>query len=174
METWGVTIGSLQFNIVDVIIISLLFLSAVLGAFKGFANEFASRFGFIIAVFVSALFNALVGRLIFQTFAPPLLWSSFLAFMAVFLVVYFVMLSLGNGLESLLTAMHLGWLDTILGLVLGAVQMALLITVVIYILSLQNILDLGTYFDSSELYTRYIIRVIEAGVESMNQAVSHV
>jgi len=171
METWGVTIGSLQFNIVDIIILSLLFLSAVLGAFKGFANEFASRFGFIIALFASALFNSLVGRLLYQTFALPLLWSSFIAFMVVFLVVYILMLSFGNGLESLLTAMHLGWLDTILGLVLGAVQMALLVTVVIYILSLQSILDLRVYFESSELYIRYLRQVIQIGIEFITRAV---
>lgn len=171
METWGVTIGSLQFNIADIIILSLLFLSAVLGAFKGFANEFASRFGFIVALFVSALFNSLVGRLLYQTFALPLLWSSFIAFMVVFLLVYILMLSFGNGLESVLTAMHLGWLDTILGLALGVLQMALLITVVIYVLSLQSILDLTVYFEMSELYTRYIRQVIQVGIEFITRAV---
>jgi len=91
--------------------------------------------------------------------------------MVVFLVVYILMLSFGNGLESLLTAMHLGWLDTILGLVLGAVQMALLVTVVIYILSLQSILDLRVYFESSELYIRYLRQVIQIGIEFITRAV---
>ncbi len=174
METWSLAIGSFQFNIVDVIIIALVFLSALLGAFKGFAREFASRFGFIIGVIAGALFNTIVARIIYQTFSLPILWSSFIAFMGVFLVTYIVMLSLGNGLDNLMTAIHFGWLDAILGLLLGAAEMLIIVTVIIYVLNLQSIIDLNGFLDGSEFYNRYIVHFIEKGLTSISQVVDNV
>ncbi len=174
METWSLTLGSFQLNIIDVIILGLVFLSAILGAFKGFAREFASRFGFIIGILVAGLFNTMAARLIWNTFSLPVLWSSFIAFLVVFLITYFIMLSLGNALESILDAIHFGWLDSILGLALGAAEMVVIVTIVIYVINLQSILDLSSYFTGSELYNRFIIHFIQGGLASVSQAVDHV
>ncbi len=174
MESWSFTVGAFQFNSVDVILIVLVFISSILGALKGFAKEFSSRFGFFIAIIVAGVFNTLVSGIVYETFNLPMLWSSFSAFLIVFVIAYIVMLSLGNFLEKALEVIHLGWLDAILGLVLGAVEMTAIVCFILYLLNLQSVIDLSVYLNGSEFYNRFLLQFIDVGLTTISEAVEHV
>ncbi len=66
------------------------------------------------------------------------------------------MLTLGTLLEKTLETIKLGWLDSILGLGLGVLEMFLVVTLIIYILDMQSIFNIYPYISNSEIYTRLI------------------
>ncbi|MDC7246221.1 MAG: CvpA family protein [Sphaerochaetaceae bacterium] len=163
-----------QFTAVDIIITVLLFMGAVLGAVKGFAREAATRFGFIIAILIAMLFTLSAGSLIGETFTLPPLWSAFIAFMVLFIIAYTVMLLLGGLLEKTLETIKLGWLDSLLGLVLGVVEMFIAVVFVIYLFDMQPVIDISKYLDTSELYRRIIVPIVPRLIEIFEGAVADV
>jgi membrane protein required for colicin V production len=142
--------------VLDIIIFGLLLIGAVLGALKGFAREASTRFGFIVAVFVALLFTQLGSNLLNETFSLSPLLSSLIAFLIFFTIAYILMLTLGTLLEKTLETIKLGWLDSILGLGLGVLEMFLVVTLIIYILDMQSIFNIYPYISNSEIYTRLI------------------
>ncbi|NCB01618.1 MAG: CvpA family protein [Spirochaetia bacterium] len=174
MNEWSLAIGIYNITVIDIIIIVLLIIGAVLGAVKGFAREASTRFGFIVAVFVAFLFTELGSTLIINTFNLPLLWSSFIAFLLIFIVAYTIMLTIGTLLEKTLETIKLGWLDSLLGLVLGFVEMFLAVTFIIYILDMQNVIDVYQYLSKSEIFTRIIEPNVPKGIEFLKGVIKDV
>jgi membrane protein required for colicin V production len=156
MNEWSIAIGIFNVTVLDIIIFGLLLIGAVLGALKGFAREASTRFGFIVAVFVALLFTQLGSNLLNETFSLSPLLSSLIAFLIFFTIAYILMLTLGTLLEKTLETIKLGWLDSILGLGLGVLEMFLVVTLIIYILDMQSIFNIYPYISNSEIYTRLI------------------
>ena len=156
MNEWSIAIGIFNVTVLDIIIFGLLLIGAVLGALKGFAREASTRFGFIVAVFVALLFTQLGSNLLNETFSLSPLLSALIAFLIFFTIAYILMLTLGTLLEKTLETIKLGWLDSILGLGLGVLEMFLVITLIIYILDMQSIFNIYPYISNSEIYTRLI------------------
>jgi membrane protein required for colicin V production len=170
MGEWSLAIGVFHFTVVDIIIFALLFMGAVLGAVKGFAREASTRFGFIIAILVAMLFTQSGSSLISSTFSLPPLWSSLITFLLLFIIAYSLMLLLGTVLEKTLETIKLGWLDSILGLLLGIIEMFIAITFVIYVFQMQPIIDISKFMNSSELYQRVINPLVPKILTYFNQA----
>ncbi len=156
MGEWSFALGSLHITGVDIIIFVLLLIGAILGALKGFAREASTRFGFIVAIFIALLFTQLGSDLVMRTFTLSPLWSAFIAFLVFFTIAYIFMLTLGTLLEKALETIKLAWLDSLLGLVLGLLEMFLTVTFIIYALDMQQIFDFNPYIQNSELYVRLI------------------
>ena len=68
MAEWSFSLGSFAFNVVDVVIIALAFMSAIAGAVRGFALEFSARAGFLVGFVVALIFSQLGANLVGDTF----------------------------------------------------------------------------------------------------------
>ncbi len=156
MGEWSFAVGIYNFTVIDIIIFALLFMGAVLGAVKGFAREASTRFGFIIAIFVAMIFTQSGSALIESTFSLSVLFSSLIAFLIIFIIAYTLMLLLGTILEKTLETIKLGWLDSLLGVVLGVIEMFIAITFIIYIFDKQPLFDVTRILGPSEIYRRLI------------------
>jgi len=174
MEVWSFTLGMYHVTVIDIIICVLLFMGAVLGAVKGFAREASSRFGFIIAIIVAMIFTLLASTLIGETFSLSQLWSSFIAFIILFIIAYTLMLLLGRVLESTLETIKLGWLDSLLGLILGMIEMFVVVVFVVYLFDMQPVINISRYLDTSEVYQRVIIQIIPKMIELFEGAAANV
>lgn len=174
MNEWSVAIGMLNITVVDIIIFALVLIGAILGALKGFAREASTRFGFIVAIFVALLFTQLVGNLLIDTFTLTPLWSAFIAFLVVFTIAYILMLTLGTLLEKALETIKLGWLDSLLGLVLGVIEMLLSVIFIIYVLDMQQVFDITPYIENSEIYVRLIAPYAQTIIDFLEGAFNNV
>ncbi|MHC1693246.1 MAG: CvpA family protein [Sphaerochaetaceae bacterium] len=165
MADWGITIGSYVFNIVDVIIVALAFMGAVAGGIRGFAMEFSSRAGFLIGLMVALVFTKTGTPIIVDTFGIPLFWCTLIAFTILFIIGYLLMMMAGTLLDKTLDALRLDWLDRLLGFFLGIAEILVLVAFIIYVLDLQQVIDVSQYIDSSVISERIIRPLTPKGVE---------
>ena len=156
MAAWGFALGPYVFNLVDVIIMVLAFMAAVVGAVRGFALEFSSRAGFLVGFVVALLFTRLGVNLFNETFDLNLLVSTLIVFVVLFIIGYIAMMMVGSLLDRTLDALGLEWLDRFLGLLLGVVEVAVVVAFVMYLLELQQVVDVSQYTDASVINQKLI------------------
>lgn len=118
-------------NAVDIAMLILLLLSAFSGFRRGFVLEIAGIFGAVVALGVAHLEYPDV-RATLQQFAPNSPWLTVVAYLIVFLVVWGAIVILARKIRSLLRLMMLGWLDRLGGALIGLIQGALLVELLLY------------------------------------------
>jgi membrane protein required for colicin V production len=121
-------------NLVDVVILVLLALSALLGFRSGFIQSICSLMGLIVGIAVASWH--------YQRFASelaPMVHSQALANAIWFcLIALAVMLAagvLGMLLRGFIRGVGLGWLDSLIGLVFGLIRGAVLATLCIVVMA---------------------------------------
>jgi membrane protein required for colicin V production len=167
MAEWGLTIGSYVFNIVDVAIVVLAFMGAVMGSVKGFAMEFSARAGFLVGIAIALVFAKLGSDIVMENLGLPLLWSTLIAFVVLFIIGYLVMMLLGTLLDKTLDALMLDWLDRLLGFFLGIAEVLVVVAFLIYMLQIQNVVDLSQYFTKSVIFENILKPIAPKGLEFM-------
>jgi membrane protein required for colicin V production len=165
MSEWGLALGPYVFNLVDVVIVVIAFLAAVVGSIRGFALEFSSRAGFLVGFVVALMFSRLGSSLLEDTFELPLLATTLIAFVILFLIGYLLMMMVGSLLDRTLDALGLEWLDRLLGLFLGVVEVVVVVAFLIYLLEIQAVVDLSAYLDPSVITNRVIKPLTPVGMD---------
>lgn len=169
MAEWSLALGPYVFNIVDVLIVVLAFMGAVVGTVKGFAVEFSVRAGFLVGLIVALIFTKPGTNVIVDTFDPPIFWATLIAFIILFIIGYLVMMMVGSLLGRTLDALKLNWLDRLLGLLLGIVEVLVLVALFVYLLELQHTVDLSAYFDFSVINNEVFKPLTPKGVELVKE-----
>jgi membrane protein required for colicin V production len=144
MSEWGLALGPYVFNLVDVVIVVIAFLAAVVGSIRGFALEFSSRAGFLVGFVVALMFSRLGSSLLEDTFELPLLATTLIAFVILFLIGYLLMMMVGSLLDRTLDALGLEWLDR---------------------LEIQSVVDLSAYLDPSVITNQVIKPLTPVGMD---------
>jgi membrane protein required for colicin V production len=118
-------------NAIDIVILVVLALATFAGFRQGFILEIAGIFGAFAALGVARLEYADV-RSMLEQFAPHSPWLTIVAYLLVFLVVWGAIVIVARKIRSLVRLMMLGWLDRLGGAVIGLVQGALLVALLLY------------------------------------------
>lgn len=164
MAEWGFALGPYVFNVVDVVIVSIAFMAAVVGTVRGFALEFSSRAGFLVGFVIALVFSRLGSSLVVDTFDLPILVATLIAFVVLFLIGYLLMMMVGSLLDRTLDALGLDWLDRLLGLGLGIIEVVVVVAFIIYLLELQQVIDLSAYLGPSVITTKLIKPLTPVGL----------
>ncbi|HKL57094.1 MAG TPA: CvpA family protein, partial [Sphaerochaeta sp.] len=88
---WGITIGSVYFNSIDIIVFSLAIIGGIAGTITGFADAFAHRSGFLVGFFLALMFTKVLAELLFDSFGLAMFFSSLISFVLLFLAGYILM-----------------------------------------------------------------------------------
>jgi membrane protein required for colicin V production len=147
---WGLTIGSVYFNSIDIIVFALAIIGGIADTLVGFADAFSHRSGYIVGFFSGLMFTKIIADIVSQSFALPPIISSVLSFIVLFLIGYALMRIVGNLLETALNATGLKAVNGLLGFLWGVIEVVIAASVIIYILELQEVFDLGAVFDASQ------------------------
>lgn len=147
---WGVTIGSIYFNSIDIIVFSLAVIAGIVGTLVGFAKAFSHHSGFIVGFFSGLMFTKMVAEVIVQSFYLPPLLASLVAWVVLFLIGYLLMRIVGKLLETALTATGLRQVNALLGFLWGAFELAIIAAIILYVLELQRAFDLSSVLDQSQ------------------------
>ncbi len=147
---WGLTIGSVYFNSIDIIVFALAIIGGIADTLVGFADAFSHRSGYIVGFFSGLMFTRIIADIVSQSFALPLVVSSLLSFIVLFLIGYALMRIVGNLLETALNATGLKAVNGLLGFLWGVIEVVIAASVIIYILELQEVFDLSAVFDASQ------------------------
>ncbi|MGE4583436.1 MAG: CvpA family protein [Sphaerochaeta sp.] len=171
---WGITIGSVYFNSIDIIVFALAMIGGIADTLVGFADAFSHRSGYIVGFFAGLMFTKIFSDLFVQSFSLPPLASSLLAFVALFLIGYTLMRIVGNVLETALNATGLRAVNGLLGFLWGVLEAGIAMAVVLYVLQLQKAFDLSSILDSSQFVLRIVRPLVPETVQWFSSSVQQV
>lgn len=115
-------------NLFDIIILAVLIFFALKGLVRGLVNEAASLSGLILGGWLAYRFYPVISVPIRTTLHIPAHVSSFLAFMLLLLVTGIVAHIAGNVITAALKLVMLGSLNRLGGILIGATEGALLLS----------------------------------------------
>lgn len=119
-------------TIIDLIIVVLLAAAAFAGFRQGFIVEAAGILGAVAALAIARLEYKDV-RQVLASFAPQSSWLTVISYLLVFLVVWFAILLVARRLRWLIRLLRLGLPDRIAGAVVGFLQGALVVELLLYL-----------------------------------------
>lgn len=153
---WGITIGSVYFNSVDIIVFSLAIIGGIAGTITGFADSFAHRAGFIVGFFLALMFTKMLAELLLDSFGLAMFFASLISFVLLFLAGYILMRVIGNLLDTALNVTGLRAVNGLLGFIWGVIEVLVFAAFILYILELQTAFDLSSVLDRSEFVLRLV------------------
>jgi len=119
-------------NGIDVVILVVLLLGAVGGLRRGFILEIAMILGAIVALGVARA-EYVSARHVLARGAPHSPWLTVIAYLIVFFVVWAVIIALARLARRSARFLMMGWVDRLGGLVVGILQSALLLELLLYL-----------------------------------------
>lgn len=153
---WGVTIGSVYFNSIDIIVFCLAIVGGIADTITGFADSFAHRAGFIVGFFLSLMFTKVLSEVLLASFGLALFFSSLISFIVLFLAGYILMRVIGNLLDTALNVTGLKAVNSLLGFIWGVIEVVVFSAFILYMLELQTAFNLSSVMDKSQFVLRLV------------------
>lgn len=135
-------------NVLDFICIAVIAVAAIRCAFRGFITEILSMAAVILGI-VGAIFFSRAGAVLIENYLGETAWNQIIAFLAIFVLVYLVVKLVERALHSILERIRLERLDRTLGLLLGVVEGAIVVSLIVYLLRVQPVFDVDALLDGS-------------------------
>ncbi len=134
-------------NTFDLFIFIPIAAGLIFGLFKGFVKELTSFLIVFVAWFVAEIFNPVFSPHIIRFFHFSEKTGATFSYVLLFLGVIILMLILSKFTEKLISKIHLGWLNSLAGGVLGAVKYTLIVSV---LMNVFDALDTRFHFAKEE------------------------
>ena len=169
---WGVTIGSVYFNSLDIIVFFLAIIGGITGTLTGFADAFTHRAGYLVGFFVALMFTKILGEVLVDSFALSLFFSSLISFVVLFIAGYALMRVIGNLLDTALNATGLRAINGLLGFIWGVAEVLVFASFILYVLEMQKAFDFSSVLDKSQFVLRLVRPFVPETVSWFSSAVS--
>ncbi len=143
-------------NTVDFIILILVVLFGIQGAFKGFIEELAQKFGFVFGFLFALMFCQSVCSLLFSGVSVPLWLSSGISYTVLFMTGYLMIKGVSSLIKGVTDSDAVTFLDSFMGFVLGVIEMTIICGALIMLLGHQKLVNLSSSFDGSLLNSRIV------------------
>ena len=126
---------------IDWVIIILLALGAVSGFMKGFFKQLAAGVGLIAGLLVARALFVGLGEQLAVAVGTSVTFGQILDFLLIGLIVPLVLSLLASALTKIVDMTGLGFINRLLGAVLGAIKYALVISLVIHFIDFADSKD---------------------------------
>lgn len=146
----------------DVIIVTIVGICLVLGAFRGLIQEVSSIIGVIAGFYAAFRYYSLLAEQLAPWFTEKNI-ASLIAFIVIFLAIFFLVTFLGVMIRKGLSVASLGWVDKVAGSVFGFVKGILLVAVLLVVLT--AFLPKNNRVLRESFFTPYVMEIAEALVE---------
>lgn len=120
-------------GVVDIIIIVFILVFAFKGTINGFITEAISILGIILAILCSYMLYEPLFK-VMQAVGFGKQGASIAAYILGFLIIYVIVIILGNLIHTTLQAIHLGWVNKVFGFVFGILKGAFIASVILWII----------------------------------------
>jgi membrane protein required for colicin V production len=125
-------------NVFDIVLALPLLWMAYRGFTRGFIIGIVSLVAFILGLYLSIKFSGVVSQFITEKFNTTSPYLSLISFVGIFLAVVIVLFLFGKMLEKVIDLLALGFLNKLLGGLLGFAKAVILVSLILFIF---NILD---------------------------------
>ncbi len=126
-------------NIIDFILIILLFFSVIAGYKDGFVKELASLAGLVLGIYAAIHFSDVTADFIREFLNISGKYVPIFAFILTMVVVILLMAAIAKIFESVLETIMLGFLNKIAGAVFGLLKGMLILSLLIMLLGFLNV-----------------------------------
>ncbi|MDR1179844.1 MAG: CvpA family protein [Spirochaetales bacterium] len=138
----------MEWNAFDIICGIIVLFMLVRGLARGALAEIFSVGAIIVGIAVAVIFSASLGGIVEEHLGLTN-WGRIIAFFGLFLVTYIIMKIAEKTLKSFVDTVNLQNLDKALGVLLGIVEGASLVALVIFLLRLQPVFDVQNVLGGS-------------------------
>jgi membrane protein required for colicin V production len=163
----------MNFEVIDIVFALLMVILIIRAALRGFIEELMSMASWVLG-FGAAFFLHKNGALfIRERYLPEMtVLPEILAFIAIFLIVFVAVKILEFILRDIVTRINLGGVDRFLGVLFGLIEGILLVSLILFLFTLQPLFDAGPLLENSvfaRLFTRYLLPFIAVVGDSLGR-----
>lgn len=127
-----------EMDSLDCIILVILGIGSVIGFMKGFFKQLASLAGLVAGLFVARALFARVGEQVAESVGTSVTFAQILSFFLIWLLVPVALSMLASVLTRIADVIHLGFVNRLLGALLGVLKFALLVGLVIHFMEFAD------------------------------------
>jgi membrane protein required for colicin V production len=143
-------------EVIDIVFTALMVVIIVRCALKGFVEEVMSMAALVLGLGCAFVFHKKGAVFLVERYIPDMrVLPEVLAFAAVFLIVFLAVKLLEFILKDIVARIHLGGADRFLGAVFGFIEGAVLVSLVIFVLTVQPLFDMRPALEKS-----YFVRAL--------------
>ncbi|MCL2067767.1 MAG: CvpA family protein [Treponema sp.] len=158
----------MDFAAVDIIFIALIVLFTVRCALRGFIGEFMSMASVVLGLLAALYFYKKGGELIRSKYLPDMkILPLVIAFVALFVIVFITIRFLEKLLADVIDGIRLGDADRFLGILFGFVEGVIVVSLVLFIFSIQPLFDPDSILANS-FFARVLLPLITGAGGSAN------
>jgi membrane protein required for colicin V production len=140
----------MNFAVIDMIFVALMAVFTLRCALKGFIGEFMSMSSLVLGLLAALYFYKNGGEFIRIKFMPDIkIFPEILAFIALFVIVFVAVKLLELMLKEIIEGVKLGTADRLLGALFGLVESVIVISLVLFLLSVQPLFDSKPLLENS-------------------------
>jgi membrane protein required for colicin V production len=140
----------MSFAVIDIIFFVLIAIFTVRCALKGFVSELMSMASVVLGLLAALYFYKKGGEFVRIKLMPDLkIIPEVLAFAALFLIVFIAIKILEAMLKEIIEGVRLGSADRFLGILFGLVEGIIVVSLVLFLFSVQPLFDPQPVLDKS-------------------------
>jgi membrane protein required for colicin V production len=159
------------FSVLDIVFVILIFLLSVRCFFRGFITELMSMASLVLGLLAAFLFHKPASAFIAEKWLPDsTILADIIATAALFIIVFAAIKILERIIQDIISAVDLGGLDRLIGLLFGLVEGVLLVTMIVWVISIQPLFDPQPLLDSSVI-ARILLPLAGSARESIRNIV---
>ena len=161
-----------NFQVIDIIFVSLILLMVVHGLIKGFVEELFSWAALVLSIWAAVLLFPSGGEFIRQRFLQNVrVVPELLAFVAIFLLIMLVIKLLERILRDVIAGANLGTVNKFLGAIFGLIEGFAFTTLILFVLSVQPLFDASKLMGES-IFAQFLLPLIRIPLERGQEAVN--
>jgi len=146
----------MSFSVVDWVLVVILILGGFRAGVTGFFHEISYKLGYLLGFFGALMFSQDLALYIEKNAGISLFICLLISYVSIFLLGFILVAILGDSIQNLFQKMKLGFIDKLLGFVIGVFEALIIIVIIYSLLKTQNLVDLSPYFDQSWICTQYL------------------
>ena len=148
------------FAVIDIVFIALIVVFTLRCALKGFVGDLMSMASIVLGLLAALYFYKNGGEFVRNKFMPEMkIIPEIIAFIALFLIVFVLIKVLEAMLKEIIEGVRLGSADRFLGILFGFVEGIIVVSLVLFLLSVQPLFESGPILEKS-LFAKILLPFI--------------
>jgi membrane protein required for colicin V production len=140
----------MNFSALDIAFTILIFLLSLRCFFKGFITELMSMASVVLGLLAAFLFHKPASAFVMEKWLPDsAILADIIATAALFVIVFVAIRILEHIIRDIVSAVNLGGIDRFIGLIFGFAEGVLLVTLIVWIISIQPLFEAQSLLESS-------------------------
>jgi len=158
----------MSFSSVDWVLVGILVLGGFRAGVNGFFHEISYKLGYLLGFFGALMFSQDLALFIEKSAGISLFICLLISYVSIFLVGFILVAILGDSIQNLFEKMKLGFIDKLLGFVIGVFEALIVIVIIYSLLKSQEFFDVSTYFDDSWICNQYLNDLVNYSKETLS------